>query len=90
MFAVAPFAARPEAVAKRHGRGGRTARENVADLVDDSLRFTPARWPRTPSPGLGPMTRPFRGHGLCSPRPGHGAPSGTPLPCPRWSYETTK
>jgi acetyl-CoA carboxylase carboxyltransferase component len=28
-------AARPEAVAKRHGRGGRTARENVADLVDD-------------------------------------------------------
>jgi acetyl-CoA carboxylase carboxyltransferase component len=27
-------AARPEAVAKRHGRGQRTARENVADLVD--------------------------------------------------------
>ncbi|HMS88145.1 MAG: biotin carboxylase [Acidimicrobiales bacterium] len=26
--------ARPEAVAKRHGRGQRTARENVADLVD--------------------------------------------------------
>ena len=26
---------RPEAVAKRHGRGHRTARENVADLVDD-------------------------------------------------------
>lgn len=28
-------AGRPEAVAKRHERGGRTARENVADLVDD-------------------------------------------------------
>ncbi len=27
-------AARPEAVAKRHAAGGRTARENVADLVD--------------------------------------------------------
>lgn len=26
--------ARPEAVAKRHGRGHRTARENIADLVD--------------------------------------------------------
>jgi acetyl-CoA carboxylase carboxyltransferase component len=28
-------AARPDAVARRHERGGRTARENVADLVDD-------------------------------------------------------
>jgi acetyl-CoA carboxylase carboxyltransferase component len=28
-------AARPEAVAKRHGRGQRTARENVTDLFDD-------------------------------------------------------
>jgi acetyl-CoA carboxylase carboxyltransferase component len=27
-------AARPEAVAKRHARGGRTARENLADLTD--------------------------------------------------------
>ena len=27
--------ARPEAVAKRHGRGQRTARENIADLVDE-------------------------------------------------------
>ncbi len=27
--------ARPEAVAKRHAAGGRTARENIADLVDD-------------------------------------------------------
>jgi acetyl-CoA carboxylase carboxyltransferase component len=27
-------AARPEAVAKRHAAGGRTARENIADLVD--------------------------------------------------------
>src|SRR5215213_8256820 len=28
-------AARPEAVSKRHDRGGRTARENVADLIDE-------------------------------------------------------
>jgi acetyl/propionyl-CoA carboxylase alpha subunit/acetyl-CoA carboxylase carboxyltransferase component len=28
-------AARPDAVAKRHAQGGRTARENVADLCDD-------------------------------------------------------
>src|SRR5881398_2962688 len=28
-------AARPEAVEKRHERGGRTARENLDDLVDD-------------------------------------------------------
>src|SRR5689334_23373712 len=27
--------ARPEAVARRRERGGRTARENVADLIDD-------------------------------------------------------
>src|SRR4051812_45740377 len=32
--ALTEDAARPEAVEKRHGRGGRTARENVADLVD--------------------------------------------------------
>jgi methylmalonyl-CoA carboxyltransferase 12S subunit len=28
-------AARPEAVSRRHERGGRTARENVADLIDE-------------------------------------------------------
>ncbi len=28
-------AARPEAIAKRHAQGGRTARENIADLCDD-------------------------------------------------------
>ncbi len=28
-------AARGEAVSKRHDRGGRTARENVADLIDE-------------------------------------------------------
>lgn len=32
--ALTEDAARPDAVAKRHARGGRTARENVADLVD--------------------------------------------------------
>jgi acetyl-CoA carboxylase carboxyltransferase component len=32
--ALTEDAARPEAVEKRHARGGRTARENVADLVD--------------------------------------------------------
>ena len=32
--ALTEDAARPDAVAKRHERGGRTARENIADLVD--------------------------------------------------------
>jgi acetyl-CoA carboxylase carboxyltransferase component len=32
--ALTEDAARPEAVARRHAQGGRTARENVADLVD--------------------------------------------------------
>src|SRR4051812_36939928 len=32
--ALTEDAARPEAVAKRHEQGGRTARENVEDLVD--------------------------------------------------------
>ncbi|WP_205538916.1 acyl-CoA carboxylase subunit beta [Mycobacterium kyogaense] len=32
--ALTEDAARPDAVARRHDRGGRTARENVADLVD--------------------------------------------------------
>jgi acetyl-CoA carboxylase carboxyltransferase component len=32
--ALTEDAARPEAVAKRHAKGGRTARENLADLVD--------------------------------------------------------
>jgi pyruvate/2-oxoglutarate dehydrogenase complex dihydrolipoamide acyltransferase (E2) component len=39
---------RPDAVARRHGAGRRTARENVADLVD------PGSWP--PSAGGGPST----------------------------------
>src|SRR3954467_7474347 len=33
--ALTEDAARPDAVARRHERGGRTARENVADLVDE-------------------------------------------------------
>ncbi len=33
--ALTADAARPEAVARRHDAGGRTARENIADLVDD-------------------------------------------------------
>src|SRR3954454_16696124 len=32
--ALTEDAARPDAVAKRHAQGGRTARENVEDLVD--------------------------------------------------------
>jgi acetyl-CoA carboxylase carboxyltransferase component len=33
--ALTEDAARPEAAARRHERGGRTARENVADLIDE-------------------------------------------------------
>lgn len=65
--ALTEDAARPDAVARRHAKGGRTARENVADLVDpDSFveygRFAIAaqrhRYPvdeliaRTPADGL--------------------------------------
>ncbi len=32
--ALTEDAARPAALEKRHGRGGRSARENVADLID--------------------------------------------------------
>lgn len=32
--ALTEDAARPDAVARRHAAGGRTARENIADLVD--------------------------------------------------------
>jgi acetyl/propionyl-CoA carboxylase alpha subunit len=35
---------RPSAVAKRHARGGRTARENVADLCDLELQGIPGRF----------------------------------------------
>ncbi|MEZ5137723.1 MAG: carboxyl transferase domain-containing protein [Acidimicrobiales bacterium] len=60
-------AARPEAVAKRHGRGQRTARANVADLCDpgsfeewggfafaaqESRRPTDELQARTPADGL--------------------------------------
>ena len=31
--------ARPDAVAKRHSLGGRTARENLADLTEDAPVF---------------------------------------------------
>lgn len=45
--ALTEDAARPDAVARRHAGGGRTARENIADLVDDGSfveygRFTVA------------------------------------------------
>ncbi|WP_167097498.1 acyl-CoA carboxylase subunit beta [Mycobacterium sp. DL592] len=33
--ALTEDAARPDAVARRHAAGGRTARENIADLIDD-------------------------------------------------------
>jgi acetyl-CoA carboxylase carboxyltransferase component len=60
-------AARPEALARRHARGQRTARENVADLVDPgsfveygalAIAAQRRRWPvdeliaRTPADGL--------------------------------------
>src|SRR5262249_34326853 len=36
--------ARPEAVAKRHERGGRTARENIPDLIDEGSRVEYGRY----------------------------------------------
>jgi hypothetical protein len=40
---------RPEAVAKRHALGQRTARENIADLCDEAVSSNTARWPWPPS-----------------------------------------
>ena len=42
--AVGLDAARPEAVAKRRAVGRRTARENVADLVDEGRSSSTDRW----------------------------------------------
>jgi pyruvate/2-oxoglutarate dehydrogenase complex dihydrolipoamide acyltransferase (E2) component len=52
-------AARPDAVARRHEQGGRTARENLADLVDDGTFVRPAADspPGTPSHAREPITR---------------------------------
>ena len=48
--------ARPDAVAKRHQRGNRTARENLADLVDDGSYVEYGPWPSPPSAAGGPST----------------------------------
>ena len=41
--------ARAEAVAKRHARGGRTARENLADLTDGGPFQSTVSWRLPPS-----------------------------------------
>lgn len=75
--ALTQDAARPDAVARRHAAGGRTARENVADLVDDGsfveygrFAIAPQRMrrevedliARTPADGLVAGTARIDGH----------------------------
>ena len=54
--ALTEDAARPEAVARRHAAGGRTARENLADLVDAGS-FVEYGRSRSPPSGGGASSR---------------------------------
>ena len=48
-IALTEDAARPEAVQRRHAAGGRTARENVADLIDPGSLVEYGRFASPPS-----------------------------------------
>ena len=65
--------ARPDAVERRHAAGGRTARENIDDLVDPRLvrRVRPLRDRRPARPPR--ARRPDRAHAGRRPRGRHGA-----------------
>jgi acetyl-CoA carboxylase carboxyltransferase component len=79
--------ARPEAVERRHERGGRTARENVADLID------PGSWVEYGRYAIAAQ-RDRRGlEDLIAATPGDGLIAGTArvggVPCAVLSYDYT-
>src|SRR3954468_1318873 len=79
--------ARPEAVERRHSRGGRTARENVADLID------PGSWGEDGRYAIAAQ-RDRRGlEDLIAATPGDGLIAGTArvdgVPCAVLSYDYT-
>lgn len=79
--------ARPEAVAKRHERGGRTARENVADLVD------PGSWVEYGRFAIAPQRQRRELDDLIANTPADGLLAGTAridgVPCAVLAYDYT-
>ena len=77
--ALTEDAARPDAVERRHAAGGRTARENVADLVDPGIvrRVRPVR-DRRAAPAPRPRG-PDRAHARRRPGGGHRAHQRRPV-----------
>jgi acetyl-CoA carboxylase carboxyltransferase component len=85
--ALTEDAARPEAVAKRHERGGRTARENVADLID------PGSWVEYGRFAIAPQRARREVQDLVERTPADGLLAGTARidghPCAVLSYDYT-
>ncbi len=85
--ALTEDAARPEAVAKRHAAGGRTARENVADLVD------PGSWVEYGRFAIAPQRARRELDDLVANTPADGMLAGTARidghPCAVLSYDYT-
>ena len=79
--------ARPEAVERRHGAGGRTARENVADLVDDGSWVEYGRF------AIAPQRQRRELDDLIARTPADGLLAGTAriggVPCAVLSYDYT-
>src|SRR3954454_14616025 len=79
--------ARPEAVERRHSRGGRTARENVADLID------PGSWVEYGRYAIAAQRDRRALEDLIAATPGDGLIAGTArvngLPCAVLSYDYT-
>src|SRR3954466_7142908 len=79
--------ARPDAVARRHERGGRTARENVADLID------PGSWVEYGRYAIAAQRDRRALEDLIAATPGDGLIAGTArvngLPCAVLSYDYT-
>ena len=85
--ALTEDAARPDAVAKRHERGGRTARENVADLID------PGSWVEYGRFAIAPQRARREVQDLVERTPADGLLAGTARidghPCAVLSYDYT-
>src|SRR3954467_5695948 len=85
--ALTEDAARPDAVAARHERGGRTARENVADLID------PGSWVEYGRFAVAAQRQRGDSEDLIVRPPGDGLIAGTArvdgVPCAVLSYDYT-
>ena len=77
--ALTEDAARPDAVERRHAAGGRTARENVADLVDAGSFVEYGRFAIAAQRGRRELAGPDRAH--AGRRPRSPAPPGSTASC---------